>query len=777
MPDNEDEKQVEKKRRYKTGNDVIDYVKELAQLEEKYHGKDDLIGVTALTVPTYISSNRAIMLASHLKQLKNLKYKEVPRMRTNYEDVVGQNSSYLHKAKYNGRVVSKIDKFSFAPGAIYYMFTYDPEEDKYHMETKKCGVELLERFGFHINNDYMDGLEPGDKIKKGDTLWKSCSYDEDDLYGYGVNAKAIWLIDDWTIEDAIRVRKGFTEKFTSYEEETVRVSLNENVYPRNLYGDENVYKGFPDIGERLKDNMLCATSRKINSQILYDMKKSNLREIAPLDDRIYYAKSDHNGHITDIDVFCNKPLDEIPDNEQNQQIRKYVANSIRFYEELFDQCDEIINSGSKYDDDIGFWHRRSKDILDPDTKLQENSNNKFSNIIMEFKVEREVGVDIGNKLSGRYGNKGVIAKITPDDEMPFMEDGTPVDIVFNALGVINRLVSMPLYEVAFNGLADQMAQKIVAEPTMEKKEKLLFKFMSFFDDRGMYTKLKNYYAGLDKAGRVDFFEDVKKYGIFISIPPLWETEPLFDRLKRMYKELPVQPKQWLYIRKFGRIIKMMRPMVVGEQYIIVLKQSSKKGFSARALGFVNMKGLPDKTDRMKNNLQIYSTTPIKNGIDDCNNENIGVDSYDIAKMHLFYRNSVIGRREVSKLLTENPLDFEDFDMKSIYTNRNVEILDAYLMCCGKGIVFPGDSVYLEQKSDRIETFMFEHGIYLTNVENMREILIDNYYRKKFDSVVVLGSKEYKEKRFKEYKAHMLKKLKADNDKDRTYLYIKDAIHP
>ena len=65
------------RKRYKTGNDVVDYVKELDELEEKFHGKDDLIGVTALTIPTYISSNRAIMFASHLKQLKTLKNTDI----------------------------------------------------------------------------------------------------------------------------------------------------------------------------------------------------------------------------------------------------------------------------------------------------------------------------------------------------------------------------------------------------------------------------------------------------------------------------------------------------------------------------------------------------------------------------------------------------------------------------------------------------------------------------------------------------------------------------
>lgn len=759
------------RKRYKTGNDVVDYVKELDDLERKFHGKDDLIGVTAMTIPTYISSNRAIMFASHLKQFKTLKFRQNPKLRTNYEDVVGHNSSYLHKARADMELVAKIDKFAMAPGSIYFLVFYSEKEDKYYLEIKQEGIELQERFGFHINNENMDKLEIGDKVKKGDTLWKSNSYDEDDMYGYGINARAIWLVDNWTIEDAIKVRKGFADKLVSYEEESVKITLNDNDYLRNLYGDEEVYKGFPDIGENLHGNILAARSKKINSQVLFDMKKSNLREISSLDDRIYYSKSEHNAHVVDIDIYCNKQIDDIPHNEQNAQLIKYLENQNRFYQEVVELFEKIINSGSKYDDDIGFWYRRALDILDPDTMFKDG-NNAFNNMVLEFKVEREVGVDIGNKLTGRYGNKGVIAKIVPDDEMPFTADGKPVDVVFNALGVINRLVSMPLYEAEFNGAADKVRDLLHLMSSNSEKEKLFFHFMSFFNDRGFYDELKAYYKDLNKKGKEEFWQNIDEEGITITIPPLWETEPLFHRLARLYEELPqVNPKQDVFIKKFGRTIKMMRQLVVGEMYIIVLKQSSKKGFSARSLGFINMKGLPDKTDRLRNNLQIYSTTPIKNGIDDCNNMNIGVDSYDIAKMHLFYRNSVIGRREAKKLLTGNPLGIDDFEIKPEYTNRNVEILNAYLMCRGQAIVFPGDTIYVGMKTDTIENFIYENGIYLCTKEKMREIILDKYFKPKFEDKIVVGSEEFIEQTYQRFKTHELNKRRTDID----YVYIKDAI--
>lgn len=55
-------------------------------------------------------------------------------------------------------------------------------------------------------------------------------------------------------------------------------------------------------------------------------------------------------------------------------------------------------------------------------------------------------VQIGDKMAGRHGNKGVVAAIVPEEDMPFMEDGTPVDIVLNPLGVPSRMNLGQLYE-------------------------------------------------------------------------------------------------------------------------------------------------------------------------------------------------------------------------------------------------------------------------------------------------------------------------------------------
>ncbi len=55
-------------------------------------------------------------------------------------------------------------------------------------------------------------------------------------------------------------------------------------------------------------------------------------------------------------------------------------------------------------------------------------------------------ISVGDKMAGRHGNKGIVSVIVPEEDMPFMEDGTPVDIVLNPLGVPSRMNLGQLYE-------------------------------------------------------------------------------------------------------------------------------------------------------------------------------------------------------------------------------------------------------------------------------------------------------------------------------------------
>lgn len=239
----------------------------------------------------------------------------------------------------------------------------------------------------------MDELDVGDDINKDDVLYKSTSYDEDMNYRYGTNVKVMYTIENNTIEDAIVCSESFAKRLVSKEIETVKVSINDNDILCNIYGDNDDYKVFPDIGEFTKNKVLCAKRRIHNNQVLYDLKKSNLRKINFMNDSLYYI----DGKIVDIVIYSNKTLEELPDNIFNRQIRKYLVMQTNFYEKVLNVCTDIIKSGSKYSNDIAFYYKKAKDILDPDVKWREESS-VFNNMVIEFLVEHDSPLTIGQKI-------------------------------------------------------------------------------------------------------------------------------------------------------------------------------------------------------------------------------------------------------------------------------------------------------------------------------------------------------------------------------------------
>ena len=77
------------------------------------------------------------------------------------------------------------------------------------------------------------------------------------------------------------------------------------------------------------------------------------------------------------------------------------------------------------------------------------------NQLVRVYVAQKRKITDGDKLAGRHGNKGVISKILPVEDMPFLEDGTPVDVILNPLGVPSRMNPGQVLEIHLGWLASQ----------------------------------------------------------------------------------------------------------------------------------------------------------------------------------------------------------------------------------------------------------------------------------------------------------------------------------
>jgi len=114
-------------------------------------------------------------------------------------------------------------------------------------------------------------------------------------------------------------------------------------------------------------------------------------------------------------------------------------------------------------------------------------------------VAKKRKMQVGDKMAGRHGNKGVIAKVVPEEDMPFMKDGTPVDIVLNPLGVPSRMNLGQIYEtiLGWAGL------------------KLGVKYASPIFDGASYDQVQEELkkAGLPEDGRVQLYDGRTGYAL------------------------------------------------------------------------------------------------------------------------------------------------------------------------------------------------------------------------------------------------------------------------
>lgn len=344
---------------------------------------------------------RGTMFTAHVKQYLNLKNGLFPKVFTNNENLVGENSNGYKRAKHDLTIVNKVVKYEdiIDNPQIYKLFVFDEVAKTYDVIERKPCESLAENFGFDIVNDVIDNFSVGDTIKKDQVYMKSTSYDEDMNYSYGRNVTVAYTLDPFSSEDAAIASESFCKDFTSIETDDITINLNGNDYLLNLYGGKSDYKVFPDIGESASD-ILCASRRQFNNQLLFDFKESSLREIHE-GDSVYYIDKDEE--IIDITIYNN--IDDIKETSFNRQIVKYLKAQNKYYKTIKDICEHIrdkckkSNGEFKYTRDLDYLYKRAKLFLDPDKKWMDSEN--FSgDMQIVITVKRDAPITKGCKVTG-----------------------------------------------------------------------------------------------------------------------------------------------------------------------------------------------------------------------------------------------------------------------------------------------------------------------------------------------------------------------------------------
>lgn len=583
---------------------------ELLAADEKYRGDPSIEGKGMLTFPQYVNSMRSVMFASHLNQFKTQLYSDFPQFFSGGENVVGKhNTSY--KVLDESIIFRKIVKFEglVENPTVYKLFLFNKKKNRYEVLERKPLENLSEVYGYRNNNEMIDSFVEGQEIDQGTVAYKSVSYDQSMNYSYGRDVVTMYSLDPYTSEDAAVISDDLMDKLVCTESEENIATFNDNDYPLNLYGDEVNYKTFPDIGEE-SNGILVASRRKINNQVLHDFKADMLSKVLDTDTK-YYLK----GKVMDIDIYCNN--EDLQDNSFYHQIYTYWVAQNEYYTKIVETCEEIFASGEDYSADIDYLYKRANEMLDLKKKWKEKDS-AFSNVQVHILVEREVGPSVGQKITGRSGNKSVISQIRKKEDMPYYYDAdgnkVHVQLILNLLAIVNRTTAAPIFELATNFIGKRISEYMRTKlTTLKEREKIYFDVLTMFNsEEAKYLKTK--YKNLTTKQKQEWMDYCMNHKIHFHQPSMTEESPIFyrlDAIREKYKD--ILAPDTMYIQKFGREIQCIEPSYIANMYILMLKQTAKKGFSVRGIGAVNAKGIPERSYKSKSHKDLFSSTAIRFG--------------------------------------------------------------------------------------------------------------------------------------------------------------------
>ena len=419
-PLNEDGTFVNKRVKVRYRNDIMEVDKEMVT------GMDvspkQLVSIGAAMIPflEHDDAKRALMGANMQRQAVPLINTEAPIVGTGMEYRAAKDSGILILAEDDG-VIEKV--------------TGEAITVKYKNGTTK--THKLSKFkrtngGTCINQRPI--VVAGEKVKKGDTIADGPATKNGEM-ALGRNvlvAFSTW--EGYNYEDAILLNERLVKEdiFTSIHIEEYDCECRDT-----KLGPEEITRDIPNVGE----------------DSLKDLDENGIIRIG--------------AEVRPGDILVGKvtPKGETELTAEERLLRAIFGEKAR---EVRDTSLKVPHGEAGTIVDVKIFTRDNSDELGPGV-----------NQIIRCYIATKRKISVGDKMAGRHGNKGTISRILPEEDMPFMPDGTPVDILLNPLGVPSRMNLGQVLEVHL-GLAAKELGWNVATPvfdgaTSEEIEELLIK--------------------------------------------------------------------------------------------------------------------------------------------------------------------------------------------------------------------------------------------------------------------------------------------------------------
>ncbi|HMS93058.1 MAG TPA: DNA-directed RNA polymerase subunit beta [Candidatus Saccharibacteria bacterium] len=365
-----------------------------------------ILGSTASLVP-FIEKNRidrSLTGSNMQKQAVPLLTPEAPTVGTGIEGHIARNSSQLVVASGEGEVIR-------ADGEVV--------EVKY-----KDGVRTYELTHFAKSNDdrsinQKTRVTRGDKVKKGDILIEGASVADGELALGRDLTVAFMPWGGYNMDDAIVLSDRLVKEdgLTSINIKDYTVEVRET-----KLGPEIVTRDIPNVSE----------------ESLRHLDENGIVQVG--------------SEVKAGDVLVGKIT---PKGEQE------LSSEERLLRAIFGEKAKDVRDTSQRMNNAG-----GGKVVGVKIFSRENGHELKAGVLMQIQifVAQLRKISVGDKLAGRHGNKGVVARILPIEDMPFMEDGTPVDVVLNPLGVPSRMNIGQLFETHLGMAARALGYKVATPP-------------------------------------------------------------------------------------------------------------------------------------------------------------------------------------------------------------------------------------------------------------------------------------------------------------------------
>jgi len=403
----------------------------------------DFIGVAAnqiISIATSIipfmehdDGQRALMGTNMQRQAVPLVTTDSPIVGTGVEALAARDSGHMGIAQADGEVV-KVDGL-----------TVEVQDNKGDISKHNLTKFLRSNASTCINQRPIVNI--GEKVKKGQPLTDGPSIDNGEL-ALGKNVLVAFMTwEGFNYEDAIIISERMVKDdvYSSIHIENYKIDVRDT-----KLGSELITNDIPNISE----------------EKLKDLDESGIVRVG--------------AEVSSGDILVGKIT---PKGETELSAEEKLLRAI------FGEKAKDVRDSSLY-----LEHGEHGKVVDIRIFSREDGDKLSAGVLksVQISVANLRKIQVGDKMAGRHGNKGVISKIVPVEDMPFLEDGTPVDIILSPLGIVSRMNLGQLLETHLGFAAKKLGYKLATPPLNGVTEKQI------------KEELKK--AGLPEDGKVTLFD-------------------------------------------------------------------------------------------------------------------------------------------------------------------------------------------------------------------------------------------------------------------------------